>query len=313
RVKEARSGEYRYLHVQGKPRFTATGDFIGYLGVVTDVTERKEFVRELEQRVQERTRQLQESNAHLERSNAELEQFAYIASHDLQEPLRKIKTFADRLSRDAVFEQNETGARYLEKIIGSAERMHTLIHGVLEYSKLSHAYENFDSVDLNAVLSNVLVDFELTLDQTNAAVTFEKLPIVEAVALQMNQLFTNLVGNALKFTKPNEPPVLHVGCRLLSGLDALALGLDQNRAYFDISVKDNGIGFSEQYADQIFVIFQRLHGRHLYGGTGIGLALCRRIVNNHQGVIYARSRENEGAEFHVVLPTHIDRAEPFKA
>jgi PAS domain S-box-containing protein len=310
RVKEARSGQYRHLHVQGKPRFTAAGEFVGYLGVVIDITERKEFVRELEQRVQERTMQLLVSNEQLERSNAELEQFAYIASHDLQEPLRKIKTFADRLNREPSLAPKEPGARYLEKIIDSADRMHTLILGVLEYSKLSHSFENFEAVDLNVVLRNVLQDFELTLEQTNASVTHDDLPTVEAVALQMNQLFTNLVGNALKFTKPNEAPRLHVGCTMLSQQAVLDLGLEENRCYYDLAFKDNGIGFSEQYAEQIFVIFQRLHGRHLYGGTGIGLALCRRIVNNHQGVIYAASKENEGAVFHVVLPTHINRSEP---
>ncbi|MBD3581361.1 ATP-binding protein [Flavobacterium selenitireducens] len=261
---------------------------IGFSKVTRDLTERK---------ISED--RMQKYNAELEFQNRELEQFAYIASHDLQEPLRKIQMFSGMLERN--LHDAEVSRRYFEKINSSAERMSDLIKAVLNYSRLSRIDEHFVKVNLNEVLQNVLVDFELLAEERSAHIDADMLPTVIAVPLQINQLFSNLIGNALKFTA--DSPRIRLSCRTLTGSD---VGFEHNlypdRLYVELVFTDNGIGFDQKYATQIFTIFQRLNQRTSFSGTGIGLALCKKIVENHQGFITATSESGKGASFYVYLP-----------
>ncbi len=270
-------------------------------GVVQDITDQKRFADELSRQVSERTKELHESNRKLLKSNAELEQFAYVTSHDLQEPLRKIQIFSGMVADQ--FAETPGAGKYLEKIANSARRMNDLIRNLLDYSRISNAATIFHKVDLKDILSAIMIDFELLIEQKKAEITIENLEVIEAVPLQMNQLFYNLIGNALKFTRKNVVPTVTVkGERLHSAYRPKFPELNMEEEYFKIEVRDNGIGFNQDYANQIFTIFQRLNDNSVYGGYGIGLAICKKIIDNHKGFIYAEGKEYEGACFIIVLP-----------
>jgi PAS domain S-box-containing protein len=296
------TGKSGWLQTHGSIVRDGAGRAVRVFGVTQDITEQKSFELVLEQRVEERTEQLRVINEQLARSNSELEQFAYIASHDLQEPLRKVRTFTGLLRHQAGGTLTPEQQAHLDKIAESTNRMQHLIEDVLDYSRLGRAEARFEPTSLDDVLQQVLADFELTIAEKQAIVTCDPLPTLPAHPLQMNQLFINLVGNGLKFVRPGEPPRLHVGCRRLAPEEAQRHELPPETAYCELSFRDHGIGFRQEYAEKIFSIFQRLHGRHDYAGTGIGLALCRKIVVNHRGKIFAESTEGEGAVFYVILP-----------
>ena len=296
-------GEYRWMLDIGKPSFSSDNIFLGYIGSSTELHDKKLAQDELEQKVTQRTRDLEEANNELQRSNSELQQFAYVASHDLQEPLRKIMTFLDRLDHKNTI--SDQGKVYVEKINESAKRMTRLIDDLLDYSRISRSGGKFVKTDLNKIVEEVMLDFEVIVNQKKAKVKIEKLPTLPAIPLQMEQLFHNLISNAFKFTRDDVPPEVHITCRMLEPQEAKKRPtLSQENTYAEIVIKDNGIGFPAEFSEQIFVIFQRLNDRKLYPGTGIGLALCSRIVANHGGEIYATAAENEGAEFHVLLPVN---------
>ena len=281
------------------------------LVAMQDITERKElerkhklFAAELEGRVREQTKELREANTNLQYSNENLRQFASIAAHDLQEPLRKIKTFAAILI--SKFDENVSneGKAIIDKISKSAGRMSQLITEVLEYSRVVHVTKEFVPTNLDAILKNVMDDVDLIVTETSASLTYNTpLPAIEAMPLQMNQLFNNLLMNSLKFYKEGTAPIITISYRELSPEETKKnKKLQEDLPYIEIKFSDNGIGFQQQYADQIFEIFERLHSTDEFEGTGIGLALCKKIVENHQGHIFARSNENEGASFYVILP-----------
>jgi signal transduction histidine kinase len=252
----------------------------------------QDSAEELEKKVEERT-------AELLRKNSELEQFAYIASHDLQEPLRKIRTFSDLLQKSL-----QTGApvnNYFDKIQSSAQRMTQLINDVLNYSRLSNREHQFTDIDLNVILQQVKGDFDLLIEQKQAIIKDNCLPVVRGVPLQLQQLFINLIGNSLKFSD-KQPLITITGSLLPSSEVAFYPELRQDIPYVKLEFTDNGIGFEPQFSEKIFTIFQRLNERRLYDGTGIGLALCKKIVENHHGVIRAVGQPNVGATFIVVLP-----------
>jgi len=273
---------------------------------VTDARNREtdlvSFSRELENNVAERTVSLAASNASLKRSNDSLEQFATIASHDLQEPLRKIRTFSALLHQRHNKEIGAEACELIDKISVAAQRMSGLINDVLNFSKVLDA-SVFERVDLNGLLQNVMGDFDLQIEEKSAIITHDKLPVIRAVPLQMNQLFYNLLGNAIKFSKPGVSPVIHISCRVLAvGELPGHLHLDDSTSFYEIVFQDNGIGVDQKFAEQIFLIFQRLNTREHFEGTGIGLALCKRIVQGHEGEIYMTSAEGGGTQFHVILP-----------
>jgi PAS domain S-box-containing protein len=263
------------------------GEIYGVLLIAHDITDKVEYEQ-----------QLKTAYEKLQKSNSELEQFAYIASHDLQEPLRKIRNFSEQLGQN--IDVPALREKYLSKIDSSADRMTALINAVLHYSRLS-AMENEEvHVDLNEVLNNVKADYELIIEEKKATVNSNKLPVIRANSLQMHQLFSNLIGNALKFN--DRSPVIHISAAGLKSSMVKDRKLDEKRNYISIKFKDNGIGFEQKYAEKIFTIFQRLGNKNDYSGTGIGLALCKKIVDKHQGQISATSTLNKGAEFEVVLP-----------
>jgi two-component system, chemotaxis family, CheB/CheR fusion protein len=273
---------------------------------VTDARRREQdllfFSKELEDKVEERTALLKESNISLKQSNDNLEQFATIASHDLQEPLRKIRTFSAILHQRYSKEMTGEPGELIDKISLAAQRMSDLIHDVLNFSKVLDV-NVFKKVDLNRVLKHVIADFDLLIEQEKAVITCAEFPPILAVQLQMNQLFYNLLGNALKFTRPGIVPVVDISCRMLApGALNEHPSLNGDTAYCEIVVSDNGIGIEEKYAEQIFMIFQRLNGKERFEGTGIGLALCKRIVLNHKGEIYMVSEKGKGTQFKVLLP-----------
>ncbi len=243
-----------------------------------------------QQRLAQYTRQL-------EVSNRELQDFAYVASHDLQEPLRKIETFGDRLLSKYSDDLPEAGQKYVERMQNATSRMRLLINDLLSYSRVTTNAKPFNPIDLNACLDGVVGDLQIRIEESDAQVLYEGLPTVSADGTQMRQLLQNLVGNALKFQRPGVKPVVKVTARILAG-DLL----DEMPSMCELRISDNGIGFDNKYKAQIFTIFQRLHGRNEYEGTGIGLATVRKIVERHNGMIDADGVEGEGATFIVTLP-----------
>lgn len=255
---------------------------------------------------------LQQTITQLERSNAELEQYAYAASHDLQEPLRKITTFGHLLNDTQQDRLDEKGQRHLEKILAAASRMTSLIRDLLAFSSLKRK-EGFEMVSLDEVLHNVQQDLELAITQKQVKVYAEPMPVVEAIPLQMHQLLYNLFNNAIKFASPHRNPEIRVSCTRLPGEERSRLGLATDRPYLQLVVADNGIGFDPSHAQQIFGLFKRLNNRELYSGSGIGLALCKRVMENHHGQIWAESKEGQGARFTLLIPeiqpgSHINTA-----
>lgn len=297
-------GKYKWVSSKGTPRQTPNGKFDGFIGACNDIHDTKIFTNELEKLVSERTRDLKEANQNLQRNNKELEQFAYVASHDLQEPLRKIKIFLGRLEERSNKAIDEQSHAYFDKIRSSTDRMSKLINDILNYSRLVNLDKEFEETDLNEIFNNVLTDFELKIEQKKAVILADNFPVIKAIPLQMNQLFHNLISNALKFSKENIPPHISISCKMLKGKDLKVRlsEVDESREYYDIMFKDNGIGFDPEFAKSIFLIFHRLSSRNTFEGSGIGLALCKKIVNIHDGDIYADSIENEGTTFHVLLP-----------
>jgi signal transduction histidine kinase len=254
---------------------------------------RDELNAEVERR-EEVEERLRETLADLSRSNEELQQFAYVASHDLQEPLRKIRAFGDRLESVCEGSLHEKGADYLARMQNAARRMSELIEDLLTLSRVATQGRPFEPVDMNQVVRDVLGDLELRIQETGAQVDVDDLPQVDADPVQMRQLLQNLVTNGLKFRREGEAPVVHIAGKVVTG--------PGGEEELELSVADNGIGFDEQFAERIFGVFQRLHGRGDYPGTGIGLAVCRKIAERHRGTITASSPPGEGATFTVRLP-----------
>lgn len=257
----------------------AEGKITHFLSVKIDDTERKRAEMQLKLYASE-----------LERSNDSLKDFAAIASHDLQEPLRKVVSFGDRLFKEFGESLDERGRDYLERMQGAAQRMKSFIYDLLEYSKVASKPRALKQVNLKLVIDEVLVDLEASIKQTQGRVIFSDMPTLEADPLLMRQLFQNLIGNALKFHKPDIPPVVKIYCRYT------------NKGFWEICVEDNGIGFDMKYHDRIFKPFQRLHGRTRYEGSGMGLAICQKIVAVHSGIFSAKSEPQVGSKFIVRLP-----------
>ncbi|HRO42704.1 MAG TPA: ATP-binding protein [Flavipsychrobacter sp.] len=238
----------------------------------------------------------------LQRSNKELEEFAYVASHDLQEPLRKISTFSGRLTEKFGQELNDEGRLYLERINASADNMRILIENLLEFSRITRIKQHFSPISFNFVLQQVINELELKIEETQTTIIADELPTLEASLPQMKQLFNNIINNAIKFRKPEVAPEIKVLTHRLSPDEASRYGLSSERTYHRIQICDNGIGFEPEYAGRIFQIFQRLHGKSEYPGSGIGLAICKKIVDHHHGIIFAENVEELGACFTIILP-----------
>lgn len=259
---------------------------------ISDITRRKAVERNYLTTIDE-----------LNRTNEQLDQFVHVASHDLQEPLRKITTFAGRITAKGKGISDKDLDTYLSKITASSARMSALIKNMLNYARLAHHEQLFERTDFDSVLTDILSDFELLIEQKGAEMQIGRLPKLEAVPLQINQLFYNLISNALKFSKEGRSPISSITSRKLPEKEiGDHTSLDPDLSYHEIVVRDNGIGFDERHGQRIFAIFQRLNPSSQYLGTGIGLALCKRIAANHDGEIYAESKKGEGAAFRIILP-----------
>ena len=291
--------EFEYVHRDGSVLpvllnataiTDAAGRYLSSRATAIDMSERK------------RAETLAIERETLERTNRELQEFAYVASHDLQDPLRKIQAFGDRVRTKYADVLPREADDYLTRMQKAAARMQTLINDLLSFSRVTTRAQPFGPVDLAAIAREVISDLEGRLEQTHGRIELGPLPAIEADPTQMRQLLQNLLGNALKFHHPGQPPVVHVSGRLLNGAGPPPAGRTPPDAACEITVTDNGIGFDEKYLDRIFTIFQRLHGRDEYEGTGLGLAICRKIVERHHGHITARSTLGQGATFVVTLP-----------
>lgn len=326
---------YRWINVKGRMYPNEAGQPNRIAGTAQDITARKtaeiaarrelierrrtetelkQLTETLEERVQERTAELERANEHLKhlvaersraqrdlgqmnrrlmRSNEELRDFAHVASHDLQEPLRKITTFADLLRAEHGSSLGEEGVLFLERMQQSAHRMTQLIDDLLQFSRLTTSGQDFAMVDLNAIVEEVLTDLEVRIEEVGAAIDVDELPTIEAEPTQLRRLFQNLIANAIKFRRDDVAPVVEIHA-------TVSRGEAGSEARCRVTITDNGIGLDEQYSKRIFAPFQRLHRD--YEGTGIGLAICRRIVEYHQGSIHVESAPGEGAAFMVDLP-----------
>lgn len=252
--------------------------------------------------------QLQEKIQQLETSNQELERMAFVASHDMQEPLRKIRAFGDLLTERFSPSLEGDGRLFLNKIITSADRMSMLIRDLLNFSRLTSQRDLFTPVSLNELVDKIMNDLELVIQESNATVSRGNLPVIDAVPLQLEQLLLNLVTNALKYVQPGVAPQVRIEAEFTE--TAFYPGLVVGERYVRLTICDNGIGFDEKYLDRIFDIFQRLHSKTNYEGTGIGLAICKRVVTHHNGYITAQSREGVGTTFIVLLPEKQPKAAP---
>lgn len=265
-----------------------TGEVQGVFAAARDVTQLK--------RAEEK---LKTYMTKLEWSNRELQDFAFVASHDLQEPLRKIQAFGDQLKTKYKESLNDEGRDYLGRMQNAANRMQTLIQALLNYSRVTTKAEPFSPVDLTGLIKEVVSDLEMNVRETGGQVEVGKFPSLEADSNQMRQLFQNLISNGLKFRRQEKPTIRIYGSPFRSPEEK---GVLSEGGQYQIFVEDNGIGFDEKYLDRIFIPFQRLHGRDTYEGTGIGLAVCRKIVERHGGSITAKSTPGKGSTFIITLP-----------
>lgn len=264
-----------------------------------EVEIRKEAQENLELKVAERTSELTQKNEELEMRNHELQQFSWVVSHDLKEPLRKIEMFT-KILQERYLVEDEKATDYSNRTIRAAGRMSRLITDLLDYSRLSSNVVP-EEVDLNKVVQDIITDFDFRVEQKKAVIHVQNLPEVPGVPSQLRQVFQNLIGNSLKFSKPDVPPQIDITWNRTNEKSFTAQD-DPQGSYCRITVKDNGIGFDEMYLDKIFIIFQSLNDRNQYEGTGIGLAIAKKITDKHNGLITARSKKGEGASFTVLLP-----------
>lgn len=272
----------------------------------------KEMNRDLQNEIEERkivqekinklNKQLVANNQQLKIANEELDRFAYVASHDLQEPLRKIRVFGDKLSNLQPPTSETEWGNYLAKILKSSERMQQLINDLLQFSRHTNDNYGFEKTDFNSIVREVISDLDAEIQQKNAQVLVDAMPVCWAVPTQIYQLFKNIISNSLKFSRPSVPPVVHIQTRELAPDSYEQVNSIHTEKYFRISISDNGIGFDQKYSDDIFKLFKRLHSYHEFEGTGIGLSICKKIVEKHHGHIDVKSGENEGATFIITLP-----------
>lgn len=279
-----------------------------YSGLKQEVTERMHTNEQLIEEIAQRQRveeELRTLAANLERSNTELEQFASIASHDLQEPLRKIRTFGDRILVGARTQLAEKHQDYLDRLLDAAERMQVLINDLLTYSRVTTKANPLVPVNLNVVAQEVLTDLESTIEEAMAQVEVGQLPTISADPTQMRQLLQNLISNSLKFRKDGKPPIVKIRSRHLNGATSDVGSVLNGCDAIELAVEDNGIGIDEMYLERVFGIFERLHSRNEFPGTGIGLAVCQKIVDRHQGMLTVKSTVGQGSTFIATLP--VDR------
>ena len=313
-----KDGVYRWQLSRAVPQKDKEGNIQMWIGTSTDIHEHKLFEEDLQARVLEKTKELIEanerlvrSNQELKRSNINLEEFAYAASHDMKEPIRKIHFFADRVKTNLQLRFNDEEIRYFERMEAAAKRMGSLIDDLLSYSQVSLRPRVFEDVELNDVVKQVLTDLELEIEEKRAQIKITQLPTIRGHRRQIQQAFQNLISNALKFHNTDVIPFINITSEKISGIDArLPLSEKENQQQFYlIQISDNGIGFEQSDAERIFNVFTRLHGNAEYKGTGVGLSIVRKVAENHNGFVYAKSGINEGATFQLLIPVENEQVD----
>jgi PAS domain S-box-containing protein len=314
----SKTGEYRWFTVNGLPVFGEGNGIVKWVGAFTDMHAEKIFSEELENQVKLRMHELALKNADLEKMNKELESFTYVSGHDLQEPLRKIQTFSGRILQTESTGLSETGKDYFRRIQNAANRMQRLIEDLLAFSRASTGERKFEKVKLNTIVEEVKLELRDSISEKQAVIEVTDLCELTIIPFQFRQLLHNLIGNALKFSKEGHPPHIIVDSENVLLQDAfeknhalknITAALTRPEAKFcHIWVKDNGIGFDQQYSQRIFQLFQRLHGKSEYAGTGIGLAIVKKIVENHEGFITATGEVGKGATFDIYIPLKLEGA-----
>lgn len=267
----------------------------GFQGLVLDITENFKVKQKLETQI-----------INLDKSNQNLKEFTYVSSHDLQEPLRKITTFSERLSSNYKDALGEEGSRYIERIEASCQSMRTLLDDLLDFSKLSNQTTFPEEINLSILMDSVLSDLEIPIKENKVRIHLDLNQNISGYLTQLRQLFTNLVQNSIKFRKMNEESVITISTFFATKEEVKKYKLKMHKQYLKIEFEDNGIGFEETYNEKIFNVFQRLNAKTEYKGSGIGLSICRKIVDNHQGHIFAEGRLNEGAKFVILLPEKLN-------
>ncbi|MES2332077.1 MAG: PAS domain S-box protein [Bacteroidota bacterium] len=284
----------------------AQHNVVGFSKVTHDLTEKKEA----DDKLKIYAEQLEQKNLELQKMNSELQSFAYVSSHDLQEPLRKIQTFASRIISKEMQTLSDTGKDYFRRMQEAAARMQTLIQDLLAYSRTNTTDRAFENIDLADIVNEVKTDIRETHTEKEAVIEVGKMCQVNIIPFQFRQLLYNLIGNAIKFSRPGIIPHITIHSEMIRGNAVKNVSLASQKTYCHISIADNGIGFDPQYKERIFEVFQRLHGKEEYSGTGIGLAIVKKIVENHHGSITASSELNKGATFDIYLPDNIGKDAP---
>jgi PAS domain S-box-containing protein len=296
------TGEKRVVHAKGRVGFNDENKAYRFSGTVQDITKQKLLEQYLEKQVQERTKELAQNNIELSKINKELQSFAYISSHDLQEPLRKIQTFTSRLLGKEYDNLSENGKDIFRRMQNAAARMQSLIDDLLAYSRTNTAERNYVKTHLSIILDEVKADLKEEIEQKNATLEVNGLCDLHIIPFQFRQLLQNLISNSLKFAQPGHAPHIVLDCEVAEGKTFNVDRLADDVRYCHLSVSDKGIGFEQQYHERIFELFQRLHGKMEYHGTGIGLAIVKRIVENHNGIILAKGEVGKGATFDIFIP-----------
>jgi PAS domain S-box-containing protein len=297
-----KGGDFRWFYGTGAPVKDEAGEIVRWIGAFTDIHEQKMHEQALSRLVNDRTIEVQNANKELQRSNEDLQQFAHVASHDLKEPVRKVMMFSNRLKEEFATSLPEKAIAYLEKMNAACRRMYAMIDGVLRYSSLNAVSIETELVNLNEIIASVQTDLEVIMTEKNAQINFTSLPTIEGSEILLHQLFYNLVNNSLKFSKIGVPPEITIKAKLEAAQSSTNEISPTSRNWWKISLSDNGIGFSNDDVNKIFETFSRLHGKNEYEGTGLGLSLCKRIVERHGGLLTAEAVEGNGATFYIRLP-----------